>query len=117
MWLGFAIAPLLPSVLFLLVFNFSDLRQAAFLLFFSISFSYLPCLLFGVPLVVFLRNRDLLSIAMMFLCGSLLGVVMFCVFGFFFSMLLGSFKDVIPELREVVVGGACWVLWWPYCLA
>lgn len=34
MWLGFAIAPLLPSVLFLLVFNFSDLRQAAFLLFF-----------------------------------------------------------------------------------
>lgn len=34
MWLGFAIAPLLPSVLFFLVFNFSDLRQAAFLLFF-----------------------------------------------------------------------------------
>lgn len=47
MWLGFAIAPLLPSVLFLLVFNFSDLRQAAFLLFFSISFGCLPCLLFG----------------------------------------------------------------------
>lgn len=43
------------------------------------------------------------------------GLVMLCVFGFFFSMQLGSFKDVVPELREVVTGGL--VLWWPCCLA
>lgn len=103
-WLGFALAPLLPSVLFLIAFHLSDLRQAAFLLGFSLLFSYLPSLLFGIPLMVFLQNRNLLSVVSMVVCGSLLGAIAFYIFGFVFSMLLGSSKGIIPELREVVSG-------------
>ncbi|UMZ10634.1 hypothetical protein I9018_24565 [Pseudomonas sp. MPFS] len=103
-WLGFALAPLLPSVLFLIVFHLSDPRQAAFLLVFSVLFSYLPSLLLGIPLMVFLQSRNLLSIVGVIVCGSLLGAIVFYMFGFVFSLLLGSSKGIAPELREIVSG-------------
>ncbi|WP_409303592.1 hypothetical protein [Pseudomonas sp. KCJK8993] len=104
-WLGFALAPLLPSVLFLIAFHLSDLRQAAFLLGFSLLFSYLPSLLFGIPLVVFLKSRKVLSIVSVVLCGSLLGAITLYMFGFVSSMPLSSPKGIAPELREVFSGG------------
>lgn len=98
----------------MLVFNFSDLRQAAFLLFFSISFGCLPCLLLGGS-YNFSAKQEFIEHCHDVSMRVIAGLVMFCVFGLFFSMQLGSFKDVIPELREVVTGGL--VLWWPCCLA
>lgn len=103
-WLAFALAPVLPSVFFLFAFHLSDPRQAAFVLLFSIVFGYLPCLLLGVPLIRFLERRNSLNVVNITLCGSLLGIVTFYIFGFVVSVVLGSPKSVIPELREVLSG-------------
>ncbi|NWC00531.1 hypothetical protein HX882_32135 [Pseudomonas gingeri] len=102
--LTFALAPLVPSVFFLFELHLSDPRQAAFVLLFFIAFSYLPCLIFGVPLMKALQRYNSLDFVSLTLYGGLLGVVAFYAFGLVISVVLGSPKGVIPECREIFSG-------------
>lgn len=103
-WLAFTFAPLLPSVFFLFALHLSEPKLAIFVLLFSITFSYLPCLLLGIPLIKLLEKRNSLSVVNMTLCGTLSGVITFYILGFVISWMLGSSKSITPELGELVSG-------------
>lgn len=103
-WLAFAISPMLPSAFFVFAFHLTDLRLATFVLLFSITFSYVPCLLFGVPLIKFLEKRGSLNIVNMTMWGSFLGMITFYFFGFIISSILGSPKNDISALKGLVSG-------------
>lgn len=102
--LAFIFAPLPPSVFFLFALHLTDPRLAAFVLLFSISFSYLPCFLLGRPIVKFLERRNSLSVMSMTLCGALFGTVIFYIFGFVIAAVLGSPKGIVPTFGEMVSG-------------
>lgn len=74
--------------------------------FFLFRLACLPCLLLGRS-YNFSAKQEFIEHCHDVSMRVIAGLVMFCVFGFFFSMQLGSFKDVIPELREVVTGAWC----------
>lgn len=101
---AFIFAPLLPSLFFVFALHLTNARLAAFVLVFSLSFSYLPCVLFGIPAIKFLERRDSLSVVNMSLFGALLGMVAFYIFGFVISMLLGSPKNIVPTFGEILSG-------------
>lgn len=102
--LAFILAPLFPSIFFLFAFHLTGPRWSAFVLLFSLSFSYLPCWVLGAPLIRFLQKRESLSTVNISLCGALFGIVVFYVFGFVISAVLGSSKSIIPSLGELIFG-------------
>ncbi len=103
-WAAFALAPLAPSILLLIALHPPTVRSTAFMLVLSILFSYVPCFLFGFPLIRFLDKRQFLSTFTLTVGGALIGAIVFYVFGLFFSNLLGSPRSIIPGLRELVSG-------------
>lgn len=102
--LAFLIAPLFPSIFLLFAFNLADLRQAIFVLIFSIPFSYLPCLLLGIPLARYLEKRNSLSVVTVTLCGAIFGALVFYGLGFVISTVLGSKENSVPILRQLASG-------------
>jgi len=108
--LAFALAPVFPSLFFLTAFHLSDRAMIMKTLIFSIPFSYVPCFLFGIPLVSYLKKKQRLNAVNVVTSGAVLGTVVFYVFGIVFSVFLGSSKNVIPELAELVSGAILGVL-------
>ncbi|WP_158014516.1 hypothetical protein [Ralstonia solanacearum] len=102
--MAFLFAPLFPSIFMLFALQLTDPKIAVFVLLFSFSFSYLPCLLLGIPLVRFLEGRNALNVINMTLSGVLAGVLVFYGFGFAISVVLGSTKSIVPTLGELVSG-------------
>ena len=102
--LAFIFPPLLPSLFFVFSLHLSDFKIVALVLVFSLSFSYLPCILFGIPAVKFLEKRNSLSVVNMSLFGTLLGMVVFYIFGFVISMMLGSPKNIVPTFGDMMSG-------------
>jgi hypothetical protein len=104
MWLTSILAPLAPSVFFLFALHPSTVRVTALMLALSLLFSYVPCLLLGLPLIKFLEWRRSLSTMRLAICGALIGAVVFCTFGFVLSGLLDSSVDAASNIRESVAG-------------
>ncbi len=102
--MAFLLAPLFPSIFLLFALRLTDLRQAVFVLFFSVLFSYLPCLLLGIPLTRYLEKRNSLSVVTVTLGGTLFGILVFYSLGFVISVVLGSQKGAVPALRELLSG-------------
>ncbi len=102
--LAFVVAPLFPSIFLLLVFRVADIRLAAFFLLFSIPFSYLPCLLLGIPLTRCLGRRKSLTVITVTLCGMLFGVLVYYGAGFAIATVLGSQKYFVPTLMDWAPG-------------
>lgn len=104
--LAFVLAPLLPSLFFLISLQLSGHKIIILMLLFSLPFSYLPCLLFGIPLLSILKKKNKLNMVNFFICGALLGTIVFYTFGFVFSSFLDSTKNLIPGLTELFTGAA-----------
>lgn len=104
--LAFIIAPILPSLFFLVALHPSSVRLAAFMLVFSVPFSYLPCFLLGLPLMRFLEKRHSLNTLMLTISGALLGIIVFYIFGFVLSGVLSSSKGIVPGVGELGWGAA-----------
>jgi len=98
------LAPLLPSIFFLVALHPPTVRVTTLMLSLSILFSYVPCSLFGLPLIKFLEKRHSLSTMRLAICGALIGALVFCVFGFVLSSLLGSPNSAVSGIRELVSG-------------
>lgn len=103
--LAFILAPLVPSIFILIWLRQSNFRIIIFSLIFSILFSYIPSIIFGIPLVKFLERKNLLNAALFSLCGAFFGIVVFFIFGFVISRVLGSQNATAPMLGELI-GGA-----------
>jgi hypothetical protein len=103
-WLAFALAPLTPSIFFLIALHPETVRVVVFMLVISISFSYVPCFVLGLPLLKFLDKRQSVSTITLTVGGALIGAAVFYVFGLLLSELLGSPRRIIPGMRELVSG-------------
>ena len=103
---AYLIAPMLPSLLSLLVFkNEINVRYSFLVLIFSIPVSYLSCILFGLPLVSFLRKKEKLTIVNISVGGAILGSIVFYLFGFVFSYFLDSTPlSILPNLSDLIFG-------------
>lgn len=102
--LAFLFAPLIPSLFLVIALRLTDPKLAAFVRVFSLSFSYLPCILFGIPAIRFLKKRGALSVVSISRLGILLGVVAFYIFGYVIAMALGSPRNIVPSFGELVSG-------------
>ena len=103
-WLAFVLAPLIPSALFLFVLRPPTARVATLMLIVSTLFSYLPCLLLGLPLMKFLERRQSLTTVALTVGAAPIGAGVFYIFGLVFSALLGSPRSILPGVRELVSG-------------
>ena len=104
------LAPLLPSVLFFIALHPQTVRVTVLMLVLSILFSYVPCLLLGLPLIKVLEKRRSLSIVRLAVGGALIGAVVFCIFGFVLSGLLGSVNNAVSGVRELLSGAVLGLL-------
>ena len=111
--LAYVLAPLFPSAYLLLfspVFGPMDGGWRFVVLIFSLPFSYLACLAFGVPGIALLKRVRRCDVVTITIMGAILGMMVFYVFGFYFAWLLGSSTDVIPTLSELGFGAQLGVL-------
>lgn len=104
--LAYLIAPIFPVLLSLLFFqNENSARYSLLILIFSIPVSYLSCLLFGLPLISFLKKFEKLTILNISISGAILGSIVFYLFGFVFSYFLGSTPStILPSISELFFG-------------
>lgn len=102
--LAFLFAPLFPSIFLFFSLHLADVRQAIFVLFFSVLFSYLPCLFLGIPLTRYLEKRNSLSVVTVTLCGALFGMIVLYGLGLVISVVLGSQGNSAPALMELASG-------------
>lgn len=103
-WLAFGLAPLAPSIFFVFALHPLSVRVTGLMLLFSVPFSYVPCILFGLPLMKFLDKRRSLSTTNLTVGGALIGAIVFYIFGLLFSDLLESPRSLIPGIPESVSG-------------
>src|SRR6185437_8165244 len=92
------------SVFFLVALRPLTPWVTTLMLAFSLLFSYVPCLLFGLPLIRFLEKRRSLTVMRLAIGGALIGAVVFCVFGFVLSGLLESSNGSFSGIRQLVSG-------------
>lgn len=104
--LAYIFSPILPSVVFTVVFHLSEPKLIIFMLVFAIPFSYLPCLIFGMPYISFLKKRKQLTLVNLLLGGIILGGIFFYIFGITFSIILDSPRSLEPTLRELLSGAS-----------
>ena len=102
--LAFLLASVFPSLFFIIAFQLSDKNVILITLLFSIPFSYLSCLIFGIPIMYFFKKRGCLNTVSISLSGALLGMLVFYLFGFVFSSTLGSSRILLPTLSELIGG-------------
>lgn len=73
-------------------------------LFFSFTVSYFSCFIFGFPLVSFLKRRNKLNTTNLLVAGSLFGAIIFSLFGFGLSFVLGAPFEYHTILEELLWG-------------
>lgn len=103
--LAFGLAPLLPSIIVVFAFRITSGSAATFALFFSLIFSYLPCLIFGAPLIRVLKIYNALTVPFMVLFGGALGAIVYYGFGILLSELFSSPRSLLPNFKELCWGG------------
>lgn len=113
--IAFALAPALPAVFLLVVPHltnsaYTGRHTAALVLIIALSVSYLSCFLFGAPLIFILRRNRKLNTVYLSIGGAVLGAVVFYVFGFGFSALLNSSRNLVPSVGELFYGAVLGVL-------
>lgn len=115
--LAFLLAPILPSLFFIIAFGLTNRSTVVAILVFAIPFSYISCLVFGIPLMSFYRKKNCLNMINMSISGAILGVLVFLIFGFVFSTFLGSLKEIVPALSELISGALLGLLVTiPFCI-
>lgn len=113
-WLGFALAPLAPSLLLLAAAYPPTLGEVNLIVSFSLPYSYGSSLVFGLPVFNFLYRRQLLSTVNLTLGGALGGAIAFYIFLLSILFLLGSdlgfFPGAWPLVSGAVFGSAVAIL-------
>jgi hypothetical protein len=94
-WLAFALAPMTPTLYFLLLFELSPQLNVSnqselLVLFFSTIVSYISCLILGLPLVLLLKKYGSLNTIFLTICGAVLGAIVFHIVGAGFSAIIDS---------------------------
>jgi hypothetical protein len=90
--LAFALAPIFPSLFFLVVLLSAGHKTIMLTLLFSLPISYISCLLFGMPLVSFLKRINRLNIVNVVMSGAIVGAVVFMPLGLFYPTYWGHPK-------------------------
>lgn len=102
---AFLLAPLLPSIIVFLAFGVKAGSAATIAIFFSLAFSYVPCILFGFPLIAILSRINALTTSTMALSGGFLGAIVYCSFLVFLSQILSSSRNFLPSIGGLFFGG------------
>ena len=108
--LAYILAPAFPT-LYMLVMPYisgsayTGRHDILLVLLFSLPISYLSCLLFGFPLIAFLRRKDFLNLINVVACGAVMGMLIYCLFGYGFSAFLDSYVSNV-SLVKVLLWGA-----------
>ncbi|QNP47420.1 hypothetical protein [Diaphorobacter aerolatus] len=100
------IAPLFPAMLLISLSLITNASRSGLGVgvFASIFFGYIGFFLFGVPSIFILQKNNLLTVLNLALCASIFGVLVYGVFLFLFSLMMGvSVK--MESLGKVFVGG------------
>lgn len=108
--LAFLLAPMMPSIFFLVSLGMSERNTIVMTLLFTLSFSYLSCLIIGVPLVAILKKKQCLNVVNIVISGAIIGSFVFYLFGFVFVAFLDSSKGLIPIPTELLWGALIGVL-------
>lgn len=104
--LAYILSPLVPSVIFAIALHLSDMRLLWLTLLFSIPFSYVPALVFGIPYISFLKRKNRLNVINLLLSGAFAGGLVFYLFGITISEMLDSPRSMLPTVRELLSGAA-----------
>lgn len=106
------LAPAVPGIIAL--FEYGDIESGGsaslFILLIAFPVSYGASAMFGLPMVAYLRNKRRLNVITVVVCGSILGAIVFYLFGFILAALLGSSRDLLPAFDELMYGAALGVL-------
>lgn len=104
--LAFIFAPSGPTLYFVALSILSDFgyRPVVMISLLSLPISYLSCLLFGIPLLKFLRSRGALSAISVVVIGSLLGIVVNYLCGHLLGALLDSSAAAALSIHVVKWG-------------
>lgn len=103
--MAFLLSPIFPAIFFIIAFKSTHINTILLTLLFAIPFSYISCIIFGMTLLSYFRKKECLNAINISLSGAVLGALVFYIFGFAFAAFLGSSKDMIPTLSELI-GGA-----------
>lgn len=108
---AFAIAPAVPSVLYVfvaLILSIANSNSTQFsilyVLLFSLPISYLSTLVLGLPTIWFLIKIGQLNIPVLSVCGAILGLGVFFLFLVILPLLLGSVGGKIPSITDLSLG-------------
>lgn len=109
--LAYILAPIFPALYMLAIpylsgSSYTGRHDILLVLLFSLSVSYLSCLLLGFPLVKFLRKRNSLSLVNVVVGGVLLGMLVYYVFGYGFTALLDSSMESVSLIQVLAWGAA-----------
>lgn len=102
--LAFLIAPLVPSIYFLMMMEFASKSVIVMMLIYSILFSYVPSLLFGIPFISWLQKKHCLSLVNVVIFGAVAGMIVFYVFRFVFAAMLDSSVSLVPGFSDLIWG-------------
>lgn len=102
--LAFLMAPLVPSIYFLSMMDFASKNTIVMMLFYSLSFSYLPTIFVGIPLLLVLGRAGHLNILNVVIGGAIAGMIVFYVFGLVFMAMLGSAGNIAPSISGLIWG-------------
>lgn len=102
--LAFLIAPLIPSILLYVVAGDIGKNWVIMMLLFSVFFSYLPSLLFGIPFVLWLQKKNRFNLINVMIFGAVAGMMVLYVFRFIFAAILDSSASLVPGISDLIWG-------------
>lgn len=99
------IAALFPSLLFVIreysmdINHTTSIQAYLVMLMFSSIFSIFGSLIFGLPLVIFLRSKSLLNLLILVCSATLLRILAICFISFIFGIILGNYPNSLTDLH------------------
>lgn len=102
--LAFLIAPLVPSIFIYMVSGDIGKNWLILMLLYSILFSYIPSLLFGIPLVSWLKKKHRLNLVNVVMYGAVTGIMVFYAFRFVLAAMLDSSASLVPGISDLIWG-------------
>lgn len=102
---AFLIAPAVPLFYFLAAMYFGGGDIVGVALIYALVFGYVPALVFGVPVFLWLRNAGRLSFLSVLVAGVVVGVAVLYVAKLVLVIMLDSPLDLASEVGTLIWGG------------
>lgn len=102
--LALLVAPFAPIVYFFTIIGFENQGAILLVSIFFILLAYIPGIILGLFLLVFLKKRGLFSFFYVLITGSAAGIFLFCVSTSLLSIMIGSTSSNILSFSDILWG-------------